>query len=88
MGVVPLQFVDGQSAVSLGLNGQEKYSISGIGGTVKPGSTVTVTATGDDGTSKSFDVLSRVDTAVEAEYYAHGGLLPYVLRQMIARDAD
>ena len=88
MGVVPLQFVDGQSAVSLGLNGQEKYSISGIGGTVEPGSTVTVTATGDDGTSKSFDVLSRVDTAVEAEYYAHGGLLPYVLRQMIARDAD
>ncbi len=88
MGVVPLQFVDGQSAVSLGLNGQEKYSISGIGGTVKPGSTVTVTATGDDGTSKSFDVLCRVDTAVEAEYYAHGGLLPYVLRQMIARDAD
>ena len=86
MGVVPLQFVDGQSAVSLGLNGQEKYSISGIGGTVEPGSTVTVTATGDDGTSKSFDVLSRVDTAVEAEYYEHGGLLPYVLRQMIQQD--
>ena len=87
MGVVPLQFIGGQSAQSLGLTGKEKYSISGIGGTVEPGATVKVTATDEDGASKSFDALSRVDTAIEAEYYRHGGLLPYVLRQMIAQSA-
>ena len=86
MGVVPLQFVDGQSARSLGLTGKERYSISGIGGSVEPGSTLKVTTTSDDGTTKSFDVLCRVDTAIEAEYYEHGGLLPYVLRQMIAQN--
>ena len=87
MGVVPLQFIGGQSAQSLGLTGKEKYSFSGIGGTVEPGATVKVTATDEDGASKSFDALSRVDTAIEAEYYRHGGLLPYVLRQMIAQSA-
>ena len=86
MGVVPLQFIGGQSAQSLGLTGKEKYSISGIGETVEPGATVKVTATDEDGTSKSFDALSRVDTAIEAEYYEHGGLLPYVLRQMIRQN--
>ena len=85
MGVVPLQFVDGQNAQSLGLTGKEQYSISGIGGSVEPGATLTVTVTADDGSSKTFDALCRVDTGIEAEYYEHGGLLPYVLRQMIAQ---
>ena len=86
MGVVPLQFVDGQSARSLGLTGKEQYSISGIGGSVEPGSRLTVKVTDDSGSTKSFEVLCRVDTAIEAEYYEHGGLLPYVLRQMIQQN--
>ena len=88
MGVVPLQFVNGQSAQSLGLTGKEQYAISGIGTTVESGSTMSVTATSDDGSYKTFDVLCRVDTAIEAEYYRHGGLLPYVLRQMIRQNAE
>ncbi len=87
MGVVPMQFVNGQSAQSLGLSGKERYSISGIGDTVTPGATLEVTVTNDDGTSISFEALCRVDTAIEAEYYRHGGLLPYVLRQMIEQQA-
>ena len=83
MGVIPLQFMDGESAQSLGLTGSERITIDGIGASVEPGSTVSVAATNDDGTTKTFDVLCRVDTAIEAEYYEHGGLLPYVLRQMI-----
>ena len=86
MGVVPLQFVDGQSAQSLGLTGKEKFTVNGVGASVEPGSMLSVTATSDDGSSQTFDVLCRVDTAVEAEYYEHGGLLPYVLRQMIAQN--
>ena len=83
MGVIPLQFMDGESAQSLGLTGSERIIIDGIGASVEPGSTVSVAATNDDGTTKTFDVLCRIDTAIEAEYYEHGGLLPYVLRQMI-----
>ena len=86
MGVVPLQFVDDQSAQSLGLTGKEKFTVNGVGASVEPGSMLSVTATSDDGSSQTFDVLCRVDTAVEAEYYEHGGLLPYVLRQMIAQN--
>ena len=85
MGVVPLQFVDGQSAQSLGLTGKEQFTVNGVGASVEPGSMLSVTATSDDGSSQTFDVLCRVDTAVEAEYYEHGGLLPYVLREMISR---
>ena len=85
MGVVPLQFVDGESAQSLGLTGTEQFTVNGVDASVEPGSMLTVTATSDDGSSQTFDVLSRVDTAVEAEYYEHGGLLPYVLRQMISQ---
>ena len=84
MGVVPLQFIDGQSTQTLGLTGKERYTINGIGASVEPGSTIAVTATSDDGTSQTFNVLCRVDTAIEAEYYQHGGLLPYVLREMMS----
>jgi aconitate hydratase len=83
MGIVPLQFEDGSSAQSLGLTGHESYDISGIGNTVVPGDSLTVKATTDDGKITEFEVLVRVDTSIEAEYYRHGGLLPYVLRQMI-----
>jgi len=84
MGVLPLVFTNGESAASLGLDGTEVFDIPGVGNSVEPGSTITVTATSSDGKVTTFDVLARIDTAIENEYYKNGGLLPYVLRQMIA----
>ncbi|MEX0760867.1 MAG: aconitate hydratase AcnA [Dehalococcoidia bacterium] len=84
MGVLPLQFKPGDRADKLGLNGHETFDIPGIADGVVPGSEITVTATSDDGEKKTFNVIARVDTPVEAEYFRHGGLLPYVLRQMMA----
>jgi len=80
MGVLPLQFADGENAQSLGLDGTESFVIEGLGdGSAKQ---VTVTATGADGGSKSFQARVRIDTPQEIEYYRHGGILPYVLRQL------
>ena len=84
MGVAPIQYEPGQNANSLGLTGRETYTIDGIGEDVAPGSTLNVTAVSDDGKRTEFAAMLRIDTAIEAEYYRHGGLLPYVLRQMIA----
>ena len=84
MGVAPIQYTPGQNAASLGLTGREQYTIDGLGDDVEPGSTLTVTAVSDDGRHTEFAATLRIDTAIEAEYYRHGGLLPYVLRQMIA----
>jgi aconitate hydratase len=83
MGVLPLQFRDGESAASLNLNGREVYALSGVAGPdVTPSGTVRVAATREDGSAIEFDVLARLDTAVEVEYYRHGGILPYVLRAL------
>lgn len=84
MGVLPLQFPAGESADSLGLDGTETFSISGVtelneGTTPK---TVKVTATKDDGTTVDFDAVVRIDTPGEADYYRNGGILQYVLRQL------
>ncbi|VAX11524.1 Aconitate hydratase [hydrothermal vent metagenome] len=80
MGILPLQFMDGENAESLGLNGRETIDINGLGdGTAKE---VTVTATADDGTVKTFKAQVRIDTPQEVEYYRHGGILHYVLRQL------
>jgi len=84
MGVLPLVFINGDSADSLGLDGTESYDIPGVENSVEPGSNVTVTATAEDGKVTTFETLIRIDTAIENEYYRHGGLLPYVLRQMMA----
>jgi len=84
MGVLPLVYTNGDTAESLGLDGKESYDVPGIGNSVEPGSTVTVTATSDDGKVTEFETLIRIDTAIENEYYRNGGLLPYVLRQMMA----
>lgn len=78
MGVLPLEFVGGQSAESLGLTGEEVFSISGIAEGLSPGKILKVTT--EDG--KSFDVLTRLDTPQEVEYLRHGGILQYVLRQL------
>ncbi len=82
MGVLPLQFVDGQSRESLGLTGLEEFSISGIAEGLAPASQLNVTANGAGGEVTAFDVLVRIDTPVEIQYYRNGGILQYVLRQM------
>ncbi len=82
MGVLPLQFMPGENAQTLGLTGKESYDIQGLGdGSAKM---VAVTARSDDGASKTFDARVRIDTPQEVEYYRNGGILPYVLRQLAA----
>ena len=82
MGILPLQFLPGESATSLGLSGEEIYDITGLGdGSARE---VTVTATAVDGSSKTFQARVRIDTPQEVEYYRHGGILHYVLRQLAA----
>jgi aconitate hydratase len=88
MGIVPLQFQDGDSADRLALTGEEIISIDGLldglrSGFAK-GRTVTVQATRPDGSSLSFPAVVRIDTPQEIKYYEHGGILPYVLRQLVA----
>jgi aconitate hydratase len=77
MGVLPLEFVDGASRESLGLTGEEVFAIRGIGAGLAPKKKLTVEAG-----SKTFQVLARLDTPQEVEYYLHGGILQYVLRQI------
>ncbi|MDZ7854487.1 MAG: aconitate hydratase AcnA [Halomonas sp.] len=81
MGVVPLQFPEGESRTSLGLTGEEQVSIEGLS-ELTPGGTVKVTIASDKG-EKKLETLCRIDTANELEYYRHGGILHYVLRRMI-----
>jgi aconitate hydratase len=85
MGVLPLQFVDGQSVGSIGLTGDEMYDIEGIAGDLMPRQLFTVKATAEDGSVKTFQVQSRIDTPIEIDYYKHDGILPYVLRQLAAK---
>jgi aconitate hydratase len=82
MGVLALEFVNGQNRESLGLTGREVYSIAGLKGGLKPKQTLKVRAE-DNGKVKEFDVLARVDTPEDVEYIRHGGVLPYVLRELL-----
>jgi aconitate hydratase len=82
MGVLPLQFEDGQSAASLGLSGREVYSVSGLGAAVAPGQTAEIEARADDGATIAFRVKVRVDAPAEAEYFGQGGVLRMVLAQL------
>ncbi len=84
MGVLPLQFKAGDSHVNLALTGHETFDIAGIADNLTPGKTLTVTATAADGTSKTFEVDARIDTPVEVAYYRHGGILQFVLRNLLA----
>jgi aconitate hydratase len=80
MGILPLEFMNGETAESLGLSGSESFDIEGLGdGSVQQ---VTVTATANDGSKKQFTAKVRIDTPQEVEYYRHGGILHYVLRQL------
>jgi aconitate hydratase len=83
MGVLPLQFRAGESAATLGLSGEEVFSISGLAGTDMPAKAVRVRAVAQQGHVREFDAIVRIDTPVEASYYRHGGILPYMLRQLL-----
>jgi aconitate hydratase len=83
MGVLPLQFLEGQDRNSLGLGGDDSFTITGVAN-LKPRQTVTVKVTRKDGTTFSFDALCRIDTANEVEYFMNGGILHYVLRKLAA----
>jgi aconitate hydratase len=84
MGVLPLEFTNGETRLSLGLTGFETFDIIGMSDDMKPKSLMTVRATADDGTVREFQAMSRIDTPEEMSYYRHGGILPYVLRQLVA----
>ena len=83
MGVLPLQYKDGENSDTLGLSGEETFDISGLAGTEAPAHSVRVRATDAQGKVKEFDAVVRIDTPVEADYYRHGGILPYMLRQLL-----
>lgn len=84
MGVLPLQFEEGESAESLGITGFETLSVSGISEDLYPGKRMAVTVTDTDGGQREFHATCRLDTPVEVEYYRNGGILQTVLRQMIS----
>ena len=83
MGVLPLQFADGESAASLGLDGSETFAIADVGA-IKPRDDVTVTVTAADGSTRTITARCRIDTYNELEYFHAGGILPYVLRRLAA----
>ena len=86
MGVLPLQFKGGESATTLGLTGREVFSCAGAGATtLKPRAEVTVTARAEDGSTKTFTAVARIDTPEELTAFSHGGILPYVLRQLVKK---
>jgi aconitate hydratase len=85
MGVLPLQFIDGTNAQTLGLDGSETYGITGLSDTIEPGQMVTLQITRKDGKQETVSVKLRIDTPIEVDYYRHGGILPFVLRELLAR---
>jgi aconitate hydratase len=82
MGVLPLEFVPGESATSLGLTGAETIDVLGVA-ELAPKRRLQVRATAPDGAARTFDVIARVDTPDDVDYYRHGGILPYVLRDLL-----
>ena len=85
MGVLPLQFIGNDSVESLGITGKgETYDLKGLEGEIKPQQQATLVIHRADGSSKEVQVLLRIDTPIEVDYYKHGGILPFVLRQLLA----
>jgi aconitate hydratase len=84
MGVLPLQFIDGTTAQTLKLDGSETYDVLGLTMAIKPQQDLTLKITRKDGSIDTVQVRCRIDTPIEVDYYQHGGILPYVLRQIIA----
>jgi aconitate hydratase len=86
MGVLPLQFTPGESAESLGIRGDEAFDIA-VPTDIKPQQPLTLVMTRKDGTQREIPVLCRIDTPIEVDYYRHGGILPFVLRELIQKSA-
>ena len=84
MGVLPCQFKGSDTATSLGITGEETFDITGIDAGIKPQMDVTLTIRRKDGSVQAVPVLLRIDTPIEVDYYLHGGILPFVLRELIA----
>ena len=85
MGVLPLQFKEGTNAGSLGLDGTETYDLAGLDSNLKPQQDVTLRITRKNGAVQDVAVRCRIDTPIEIDYYQHGGILPFVLRQIMGR---
>jgi aconitate hydratase len=85
MGVLPLQFQAGASATSVCVTGREQFELTGIAQGLKPGGVITVRAIGADGKVIEFQVVARIDTPEELVAFRHGGILPYVLRQLVGK---
>jgi aconitate hydratase len=86
MGVLPLQFKDGVTAQTLKLDGTETYDVIGLDASIKPQQDLVLRITRKDGAVENVSVRCRIDTPIEIDYYQHGGILPYVLRQIVARN--
>ena len=84
MGILPLQFLEGESAASLGLTGSEVISITGFAESLQPGQTAIMEWVDESGTTRSTELLIRIDASIEVEYYQHGGILDYVIRNLMA----
>ena len=84
MGVLPLQFKEGTTAQSLKLDGTEIYDVLGLGAGLKPQQDLTLRITRANGQVENVPVRCRIDTPIEIDYYQHGGILPFVLRQLVA----
>ena len=84
MGVLPLQFKGADTVDSLGIKGDETYDITGLDGEIRPQQDVTLVIKRADGSQRDVKVLLRIDTPIEVDYYRHGGILPYVLRELVA----
>jgi aconitate hydratase len=83
MGVLPLQFLEGENYKQLGLTGRERFDIPELTDAIKPGQQLTITATAEDGSSKQFKVRCRLDSKIEIDYYRNKGILQYMLRQFL-----
>jgi aconitate hydratase len=86
MGVLPLQFKEGTTAQTLKLDGSESYDVVGLTAAIKPQQDLTLKITRKDGSVENVPVRCRIDTPIEIEYYQHGGILPYVLRQIVTKN--
>ena len=84
MGILPMQFKEGTNAQTLGLDGTETYDIVGLGEDLQPRQDMTLRITRKDGSVQDIQVKVRIDTPIEVDYYRHGGILPFILRQLVA----
>jgi aconitate hydratase len=86
MGVLPLQFLDGVNAQTLNLDGSETYSVLGLGDGIRPRQEVTLEVTRKNGAIEKVPLILRIDTPIEVDYYRHGGILPFVLREILQKN--